>query len=280
MSMMFTIVAALFASQVAGSAPTTRPASAGPVGVPGEWTLSFHDEFEGTALNREKWNDQWREFNADGEIFYQPYRFLAVNLPENLTVADGVLTIRANREPIEWDPKVKFTTGGINSAEKFSQRYGYFEVRLKAPDAGARGTDADFFLFCEANRWPPELDVCEIPGSGQARRVLMNQHFVRPEGGRGSNEKYHVLENDSFADGFHTFGLLWAPDRLVWYVDGVERHRSTTHVPDVPMVLFCALEIPGDWTGDPSTGQWPQQMQVDYIRVYQRSPDAAASQSK
>jgi beta-glucanase (GH16 family) len=251
-----------------------------PVGVPATWKLTFGDEFNGAAVDKTKWQTQWRECDKDGKIFYQPYRFGAVNLESNLTVKNGALTIRSNREGVGWDPKVQYTTGVINTAQKFSQKYGYFEIRLKSPNAKARGTDGDFFLFAEANQWPPELDVCEIPGSGEAKKVLLNQHYRRPDGTRASNEKYYALPSGTFADGWHTFGLLWDPNLLVWYVDGVERHRCTTGVPDQNMVLFCSVEIPGNWTGESATGAWSQFQQVDYIRVYQRASPAAAKRPK
>jgi beta-glucanase (GH16 family) len=264
------------------TAPTTRPTQvdefAGErrptaVGLDGRWRLTLADEFEGVEVDSKKWQTAWREFDAKGKIFFQPYRFLGCNLKENLTVRDGALNIRVAREPVSWDPKVKYTTGVINSAQRFSQRYGFFEVRLRSPASDARGTDASFFLFAEANRWPPEIDVCEIPGSGEARRALLNHHFVDANGKRGDAQKYVVLpEGKTFHDAYRTFAVLWEPGLIVWYVDGQERHRRTEYVPDEPMVLFATVEIQGSWCGDPERGAWPQRYQVDYIRVYERAP--------
>ena len=94
------------------------------------------------------------------------------------------------------------------------------------------------------------------------------------------NHKYYTLPSGTFADGGHTFGPLWEPGLLVWYVDGVEHRRNTNGVPDQNMVLFCSVEIPGDCAGDPATGAWPRFQQVDYIRVYQRAASAATKRPK
>ena len=242
--------------------------------VPGRWRMTFHDEFDGTRVDKTKWQTQWREFNKDDKIFYQPYRFGAVNLESNLTVDKGMLKIRVNKEGVSWDANVKYTTGVINTAEKFSQQYGYFEIRLKSLMPNARGTDTAFWMFPETSDWPPELDICEIPGSGKAQQVLLNQHYKNAEGKDASHDKLFTLPTGSFADGWHTFGLLWKPDVVVWYIDGVERHRSAQDIPRQKMILFCSTEIQGGWTGDPAAGEWAQTMQVDYIRAYQSGDEA------
>lgn len=245
--------------------------------VSGQWRLTFSDEFDGDKVDRSKWQVQWREFDQEGKIFYQPMRFGAANLDSNLSVADGVLNIRLNQEGVPWDPKVKHTTGVINSAEHFSQQYGYFEIRLKAPSPEALGTDADFWLFAETNEWPPEFDICEIPGSAKARQVLLNQHYKDATGKDASHDTTFTLpEGQNFSGDWHTFGLLWQPDLAVWYVDGIERHRSTQDIPRQKMILFCSTEIQGGWTGDPAKGKWPQRTQVDYIRVYQTTDERLA----
>lgn len=201
---------------------------------------------------------------------------LGVCLERNLALVDAgegvrALRIRANKEGVSWDPKVRFTTGCLNTAEKRAIRHGYIEARMRGPDANARGTDADLFLFAAANRWPPEIDIYEVYGAGQARTVLLNHHYIEA-GVRKHEEQRFTLTSGTFADGWHTFGLAWQPGLLVWYVDGVERHRHAQHVPAEDMVLFLATEVMGGWTGDPDSGTWPQDHLVDYVRVYEAVP--------
>jgi beta-glucanase (GH16 family) len=74
-----------------------------------------------------------------------------------------------------------------------------------------------------------------------------------------------------FSAGFHAFAAEWKPGEVIWYVDGVERGRSTAGVPAEPMYLIANLAVGGDWPGNPeSTTTFPGVMEIDYIRVYQQ----------
>jgi hypothetical protein len=58
---------------------------------------------------------------------------------------------------------------------------------------------------------------------------------------------------------------------VIWYVDDVERARSTAGVPDEPMYVIANPAVGGDWPGNPdATTVFPGFMDIDYIRVYQR----------
>ncbi len=63
----------------------------------------------------------------------------------------------------------------------------------------------------------------------------------------------------------------------MWYVDGKAYHRLTPAslpsgakwVYDHPFFLLLNVAVGGGWPGDPdSTTTFPQQMVVDYVRVY------------
>jgi beta-glucanase (GH16 family) len=64
--------------------------------------------------------------------------------------------------------------------------------------------------------------------------------------------------------------VLWQPDRLVWYIDGVERYRTSDHVPAEPMYLIANLAVGGNWPGAPdNTTVFPADLEIDYIAVWQ-----------
>ncbi|MEM6653209.1 MAG: glycoside hydrolase family 16 protein, partial [Pseudomonadota bacterium] len=81
--------------------------------------------------------------------------------------------------------------------------------------------------------------------------------------------------------GFHTHSLHWTPDRILIAVDG----KPYFHYPkedkryrywpfDRPHHLILNIAV-GGWGGrkgiDPEA--FPARMEVDYVRVYQRSDD-------
>ena len=68
--------------------------------------------------------------------------------------------------------------------------------------------------------------------------------------------------------------VLWTPDSIIWYVDGVETRRASAAMcaryRDLcgPMCLAFNLALGGRWPGNPdSTTPFPSKMDIDYVRV-------------
>lgn len=75
--------------------------------------------------------------------------------------------------------------------------------------------------------------------------------------------------NVSDTEGFHTYGVLWTEDKLVWYYDdvAVARAATPTDMHD-PMYMLVNLAV-GGIAGAPADGlAAPAKMQIDYIRAY------------
>lgn len=243
-------------------APATQPSQAVPQ-KPG-WTLTFHDEFDGAALDRSKWLDRyWHgRTHANHELEYYA--------PDGCPVSDGQLHLTARPVPNDDRDKTKgmpYASGMVCSYGKFAQKYGWFEVRARFPRG--KGYWPAFWLLPADRRWPPEIDVLEILGH-QPKIVNFTVHFRQENGRHG--EDTHQWTGPDFSRGFHTFAIDWEPGLIVWYVDGVERARSTRDVPHVPMYVIANLAIGGDWPGNPDAGtEFPQSMDIDYVRVYQKN---------
>ena len=95
--------------------------------------------------------------------------------------------------------------------------------------------------------------------------------FVHWNGPAGDEERQRGRYGPAdFPDRFHVFGLLWEPDKLVWYVDDVERLRvtDTERIPDVPMEVLINLAV-GVPKTPPDTVDTAR-MHVDRVRVWQR----------
>src|SRR6516162_6889636 len=84
-----------------------------------------------------------------------------------------------------------------------------------------------------------------------------------------------------FSDDFHVFTVEWEPNVVRFYTD---EYLYATFVPaqlpagkkwvfDHPFYIILNLAVGGDWPGAPdSTTEFPQQMWVDYVRVYKQAP--------
>jgi beta-glucanase (GH16 family) len=78
----------------------------------------------------------------------------------------------------------------------------------------------------------------------------------------------------------------WEPDQIRWYVDDQlfsEIHRrdlSPFHWPyDKDYYIILNVAVGGLWPGMPNTStQLPQEMRVDYVRVYNKTGEVVARQ--
>jgi len=173
----------------------------------------------------------------------------------------GVLHIRA--EPVA--PRLRarlksfrYTSGLISTLPRFSQRYGYFEVRARLPRG--KGLWPALWLLPADLTWPPEIDIME--SIGDPRRVYLTAHSKDAEA--------HSVPADLPDDGFHVFAVSWDPRNIVWYVDGREAARQPTPADmHKPMYFVANLAVGGHWPGAPDASTaFPADFAIDYVRAY------------
>lgn len=88
-----------------------------------------------------------------------------------------------------------------------------------------------------------EIDFPEFESSPGFEGYLQ-QKVIAGAGGQTPNGSVDVLTNFGIdvSTGWHTMGLLWLDDILVWYVDGVETQRDEVRVPQVPHYIVFSRE--------------------------------------
>jgi len=234
------------------SAPQGSSA-AQPPGKPG-YRLVFDDEFNGDRVDSGTWAKltPWKTRNTTGERQYYD--------PANTFVRNGNLVIKSERRAVRGR---EYASGIITSLNHPQFKYGYYEIRSKAPKG--QGIWPAFWL---TNDDTSEIDVFEMLGSDP--RVLHStlHHTVD---GKDHQHKTETTVSDLSAD-FHIFAVDWQPDNVIWYMDGVEVWRfAEDNVPSDKMWMVVNTAIGGPWSGRPdSTTQFPQEFLVDYIRVYEK----------
>jgi len=74
-----------------------------------------------------------------------------------------------------------------------------------------------------------------------------------------------------FYSDYHTYGLLWTPTELVWYLDGKEVFRRKNDFFNRPLHIIFDAEIMEAWDGLPSVTDLPSNFQIDYVRVWRNT---------
>jgi beta-glucanase (GH16 family) len=230
--------------------------------------LTFDDEFEGAALDLSKWNIISRILYSNGAVN-------AYN-PAMVSVVNGHLKIDLHRLSYLGKP---YSGGEVDTRNKFNQRYGYFEARIQVPSGS--GLHSSWWLWPITDLWPPEIDIMEVRGS-QPTQVNMTTHWsendVHPTGPTdttftGDHYAESTYKGSDFTQDFHVFGVEWTPSMLIWYIDGVERHRTTEHVPQEAFWLELDLALDNYGGRVDASTLLPASMLVDYVRVYRMPND-------
>ena len=250
----------LFPAPKPGQNPVILPDAKKPVsGVPveGNWKLAFEDNFDGDKLDSAKW--------IPGYEWGQTHNYNAYCDPANVLIEKGLLRLKVEDKPSH---DKKYTSAVVTTYNKFSQKYGYFEGRFKVPMA--KGFWPAFWMLPYPQHWPPEIDIFEMIKDDP--KVYTTYHWS--DGGHKSSGKNWTDKDFSYSADFHTYGLLWEPDKIVWYIDGVERARFTDAkvIVSEPMYLLINFGIDADWPGPcDATTPFPSYYECDWVRVYQRN---------
>jgi len=185
-------------------------------------------------------------YNGEQQIYVDPRYGGREITPLGLdpfSVRDGVLSITASRTP----PALKavlfnneYVSGILTTQSRFSQKYGYFEMRAKVPVG--TGVWPAFWMLADDGGWPPEVDVME--GRGQRPGdIVMTTHWRIPATQRVERCGFDFTVPDA-ATAFHNYGVLWQPDRITYFID--RQPMSEIKVPvgfNDPMYMIVNLAM-------------------------------------
>ena len=233
---------------------------AAPAEKPG-WKLTIDDEFDGSHLDLDKWTptDPWgTERNNELQAY----------VTNAFDVVGGFLRLKAEKNNAFYGGKQRaITSGMMTTYGKFSQKFGRFEIRCRVPKG--KGMWPAFWLLPEPLAWPPEIDVLEVLGH-EPHKIYMTHHYLDAQ--RRHKSHGGSWDGSDFSADFHEFAVEWSPQRILWFVDGVERFHSEDAIPSGKMYMLINLAVGGDWPGAPSEQtRFPAALEVDYVRAYQKA---------
>lgn len=248
--------------------------------VPGEWQQTLNEEFNGNTIDLSTWSSGWSWKVTNPQL-------LCNYSPRNLIVKDGMLHIRSEKKISYFDDNTpderyfrEYTSGSMTTFDKFSQRYGYFEARLRPTTL--HGIWPAFWSMPDHGRGRPnrhrsihggmEIDIFEQPGRfGPHRNNIACHWWATPAMKEHRMMGFNRLYTARDREGFITAGILWEPGLIIWYLNGepVARWESVS-VPSAPIYLKLCAQI-GGWGGyRVDDDQLPYDFLVDYVKVWQR----------
>jgi len=240
--------------------------------IPDGWLLLWNDEFSGTEINKQNWF-----YDTGGNGFGNNELQYYTDDPKNSYVEDGNLVIQALEEDYLG---MHYTSAKLRTMVLQEWMYGRIDIRAKL--SYGQGLWPAFWMLPARSTygsWPHsgEIDIMEHLGH-QPETVYGTLHYSSSTGHQYTGSSY-TLSEGTFSDDFHTFTLIWEPERIQWYVDGMLYQEQTewqTRNGEHPapfnhqFYLIINLAVGGNWPGNPDeTTTFPQSIMVDYVRVYQ-----------
>lgn len=202
--------------------------------------------------------------------------------PNAYVGTDGYLHIVAQEPSAGVYTSARMKTQGL-----FSVQYGRLEAKIWVPEA--QGFWPAFWTLgndINTNPWPAcgEQDIMERVNA--ALNPDWNEGSVHGTGFTGSTGLGTVYNFPAgqTAAGWHTYGMIWKPGSVAYYVDTPSSPYVTYTNPasltglagavwpfDSGNSAFIILNfaVGGDWPGNPNASTvFPASLLVDYVRVY------------
>ena len=253
------------------------------------WQLVWEDDFNGSSLDQSKWvhdigtGSQYGMWGwGNGELqYYQP---------QNTTLNNGIAKIEVKEEPNgiidSWSAISYFSSSKITTKGLFNFRYGKVEARIKTIDG--QGFWPAFWMLPSNGSWPcdGEIDIMEQWGNPYLTNSTTGAAHI---GTCPYSQSTHFYESfssyisaGSYADDFHTFSIIWVEDTITWYVDEIElfslNPSSYWSIPSQSAWPFnfnewyLMINLAITQSGPNSNTVFPNQIEIDYVRVYQDNP--------
>ncbi len=234
--------------------------------------LVWAEEFDGAALDESVWNYELGDGCPDlcgwGNSELQSY----AQDESNVKLQDGKLVITALENTSEPD----FTSARITTQDKQLVQFGRIDIRAKLPE-GQGIWPAIWMLGTNITTvgWPRcgEIDIMELVGH-EPNKVHGTVHYD-VQGHKFTGNSFEKTQGN-FSDEFHVFTILWEENSIKWFVDYDLYYQisagsiGSTYPFNAQFFFILNIAVGGQWPGNPDEStQFPQQMEVDYIRVFE-----------
>jgi beta-glucanase (GH16 family) len=252
-----------------------------------QWNIVWNDEFtqaDGSSPDSTKWGYDIGNGSSgwgNNQLEYDTAR------TNNARIVGGQLVIEARQESYGGKD---YTSARMLTKGKWSWAYGRMEARIKIPRG--QGIWPAFWMLgtnIGSVGWPTcgEIDIMENIGkTTDQRKAHGTIHGPGYSGGNAIGGTYTLPGGAALADDFHIYAVEWTTNQIKWFMDSNQYFTATpaslpggaTWVFTQPQFFILNVAVGGDWPGNPDgTTIFPQQMLVDYVRVYKQTAPLAFS---
>ncbi|MCC5938667.1 MAG: family 16 glycosylhydrolase [Lunatimonas sp.] len=240
------------------------------------YSLVWNDEFESSTLSSDwvfELGDGCPNLCGWGNNELQFYR------RENTELRDGYLVITAKRENVGGK---NYTSSRLKTQANKNFQFGRMDIRAAMPKG--QGIWPAIWMLGESITevsWPAcgEIDIMEMIGgdaTGRDDTVHGTLHWDNNGSYSYRGGKKTLPGGAKLADNFHVYSIIWDESKITWLLDDVVYHEQDIRPASMdefraPFFFILNVAVGGNWPGNPDSSTiFPQQMAVDYVRVFQK----------
>ncbi len=252
-----------------------------------EWKLVWNDEFDGTELDRSKWDyrlcmmgKRHRTWGEEGVKLDGNSNAVFTVYEKNGEICSSQIQTGHNYMDAErddkdcWGGSLIWPVGEFGE-HKFLHKYGYYECRCKLQKKN--GWWSAFWLQSPTIGTSPKPEEAgienDIMESFVAGEIL---HHSNHYDGYGVDHKCKTVGEQGkkiSLDEYHTFAMDWDKDGYTFYVDGVETGHIDGPVSHTEQFILLSTEVHGYRTKlqgprDDAKLAVGDEFIVDYVRVF------------
>lgn len=233
-----------------------------------EWKLVWEENFDQqNGFDTAYWTktprgtSDWNNYMSDDDRLYD--------------VKDGNLILRGMVNADTLTDTVPYITGGVYTKDKKTFANGRLEIRAKLN--GASGAWPAIWMLAQGTKWPDggEIDIMErLNYDGFAYQTVHSYYtytlgIKEPKtGGTGK-----INPND-----YNIFGVELYNDSLRLFINNeytltyprIETDKEGQFPYNKPMYLLIDMQLEGSWVGKANGNDLPVEMQIDWVRFYQK----------
>ncbi|HDP75545.1 MAG TPA: glycoside hydrolase family 16 protein [Bacteroidales bacterium] len=232
-----------------------------------EWKLEFSDDFDSSAIDRQKWLTKF--FWGDA-LLNKNYSFTTDKqnyTNKNFELKDSVLRIVTRKEKSEglgWDTKFGFvpktynyTSGVINTGHVLRLKEGRVEAKIRL--SCIPGVTHAFYLV--GNSVLPEIDI--LIKTDSKPNSFTGAYYTQTSNGKISKNVSRI-GGVKCSQNFYILGVEWNSNYIVWSINETPYKVERNITPDIPMYLVFASSV----NSKIDDSKLPAYMEIDWVRCW------------